>query len=201
MVCLSPNALSKVYLRSCLSLHTQIASTAQSAWHIAGARICLEQTDRLTAPPHTCHAGSHSPQTLQFLPTHPRRRFKGKLSLKSFPVSISLPNGPEDAAIHLQGPGFGRLCHQHHDTALPPRKGKANEGRNGDLLLGCIKPLPTMPTSLRTCSHSGTANVQGEHHDCYTLLTANYRPGRAGQCQYIFIYSGSHSAAGQNHQL
>lgn len=170
---------------------------------MAGAHICLEQTDRLTAPPHTRHAGSHSPQTLQLLPTHPRRRFKGKLSLKSFPVPISLPNGPEDAAIHLQGPGFGRLCHQHHDTALPPRKGKANEGRKGDLLLGCIKPLPTMPTSLRTCSL--TANVQGERHNCYTLLTANYRPGRAGQCragqcQCIFIYSGSHSAAGQNHQ-
>lgn len=126
-----------------------------SAWHMVGARICLEQTDRLTAPPHTRHTGSHSPQTLQLLPTHPRRCFKGKLSLKSFPVPISLPNGPEDAAIHLQGPGFGRLCHQHHDTALPPRKGKANEGRKGDLLLGCIKLSPLCPHP------SGPAHILG----------------------------------------
>lgn len=118
MVCLSPDALSKVCLGSCLSLHTQIASTEQSARHTAGACIGLEQeqADRLTAPP--THAKQAITHHQHFYSPHPIPR----VASEAFPAPISLPNGPEDAAIHLQGPGFGRLCQQHHDTALPPER-------------------------------------------------------------------------------
>ncbi|KAL6042490.1 hypothetical protein STEG23_016436 [Scotinomys teguina] len=52
---------------------------------------------------------------------------------------MSLPNGPEDAAIRLQGPGFGQPCHQRHDTSFPLRKGKANEGN--DEAKGWLSPI------------------------------------------------------------